>query len=229
MMNRLVSMTPAEKKLGWFYWVFQLLVLPVALVLLNNHFGAPLTETELNLLFFGLNFLLLVLIFHKFIFHSCKKGILRPFRTLRLALFGFLLYMLCSYLVSEFILRQYPDFINLNDDSIFGMLDENYSLTILGVVVLAPIAEELLYRGLIFGSLYSHSKLLAYLVSTVVFAAVHIAGYITVYQPLELLLSLLQYLPAGLCLGWVYARSGSVLTPILAHIAVNQIAISVTR
>ena len=228
-MNRLVSMSPAEKKLGWFYWAFQLLVFPVVLVILNNYFGAPLTETELNLLFFGLNFLLLLLIFHKFTFHSCKAGILRPLRTLWFAFMGFVLYSVCNYGVNRLILDRFPDFANINDTSIFNMLDENYSLTVIGVVFLAPIAEELLYRGLIFGSVRPYSKLLAYIVSSVLFAAIHVAGYITVYEPMELALCMLQYLPAGLCLGWAYSRSGSILSPILAHIAVNQFAVFYMR
>lgn len=228
-MRRLTKMTPAEKKLGWFYWAFQLVLLPVILVLLNNHFGSPMTETELNLLFFVLNFVLLLLIFHKFIFHSCKTGILRPFRTLRWAFFGFGLYWLCSLGVGWLILDLNPEFVNVNDQSIFLMLEENYSLTVLGTVLLAPVAEELLYRGLIFGTLYERSKLLAYIASTLLFALVHIVGYITIYDLPTLLLCLLQYLPAGLCLGFAYARTGSILTPILAHIAVNQIAISSAR
>lgn len=228
-MNKLVSMSPAEKKLGWFYWAFQLLILPVAIVLLNSHFGMPLTETEVNLLYFGLNFLPLVLIFHKFIFHSCKAGLTRPLRTLWFALIGFVLYMLCSYAANWLVFYLEPDFVNMNDDSIFLMLEENYSLTVLGVVLLAPIAEELMYRGLIFGTLYSRSRFLAYLVSALLFAVVHVAGYITLYEPFELLLCTLQYLPAGLCLGWAYTRTGSILTPVLIHITVNQIAISTMR
>ena len=218
-------MTSVEKKLGWFYWAFQLLLLPVILNILNDHFGSPVTETELNLLFFVLNFVLLLLIFHRFIFLSCKTGILRPFRTLRLALFGFVLYWVCCYAVGHLILKLDPNFVNVNDQHIFQMTKENYSFTVLGTVLLAPVAEELLYRGLIFGTLYERSALLAYILSTLLFAMVHVVGYIGAYEPMTLLLCLLQYLPAGLCLGFAYARTGSILAPILAHIAINQVAI----
>lgn len=228
-MNRLIQMTPTEKKLGWFYWAFQLLLLPVILVLLNDHFGAPMTETELNFLFFALNFVLLLLIFHKFVFHSCGVGLRRPLRTLWSAALGFLLYQLASAIAGYMILRLQPDFINANNEAIYDMLDEQYTLIFLGTVVLAPIAEELMYRGLIFGSLYSRSRLLAYAVSSCVFAFVHIDGYITVYDTTTILLCLLQYLPAGLCLGWAYARSGSILAPALAHVLVNLISVNAMR
>lgn len=228
-MRRLTPLTPAEKKLGWFYWAFQLVLLPVILTILNTHYGSPLTEMELNLLFFALNFVLLLLIFHKFIFNSCKTGILRPFRTLRWAIFGFALYWIYSFAAGWLILYLDPDFVNANNQHIFDMSQENYALTVLGTVLLAPVAEELMYRGLIFGVLYERSKILAYVLSTLLFAMVHVAGYISIYDPKTLLLCLLQYLPAGLCLGAAYAKTGSILAPVLAHIAINQVAISTMR
>ena len=223
------NMTAMEKKLGWFYWAFQLLVLPVALTLLNEHFGEPLTETELNFLFFYLNALLLAAMLHKYILVSCSYGITHPFRTLRVAVVWFGIYWLLSMAVSHVALELDPEFTNANDASIADMAAEGYTLTAIGTVFLAPIAEEIMYRGVIFGSIYHRSKLLAYIVSVVLFAAVHLVGYITVYEPAQLLLGFLQYLPAGLCLGFAYARSGSILAPVLMHIAINQIGISAMR
>lgn len=222
-------MTSTEKKLGWFYWIFQLLVLPAALPMLNEHFGSPLTETELNFLFFCLNFLLLTVLLHKYLLASCGYGLTHPFRTLRMAVIYFILYWLLSMAASYLALEIDPEFVNANDASIAEMVQAEYTLTAIGTVLLAPIAEEIMYRGVIFGSIYHRSKLLAYIVSTVLFAAVHLMGYITVYEPMQLLLGFLQYLPAGLCLGFAYARSGSILAPVLMHIAINQIGISSMR
>lgn len=223
------NMTATEKKLGWCYWLIQLFVLPVALPMFNEHFGNPLTETELNFLFFCLNALLLVLMLHKYILTSCGYGLTHPFRTLRVAVVWFGIYWLLSMAASHVALELDPDFINANDASIAEMAAEEYTLTAVGTVLLAPIAEEIMYRGVIFGSIYHRSRLLAYIVSTVLFAAVHLMGYITVYEPMQLLLGFLQYLPAGLCLGFAYARSGSILAPVLMHIAINQIGISTMR
>jgi len=82
---------------------------------------------------------------------------------------------------------------------------------------------------LIFRELYGKSRWAAYLVSIAAFAAVHIIGYLRVYSPMELLLSFLQYLPAGLCLAWSYAKSDTIFAPILIHTAVNAIGISAMR
>ena len=63
------------------------------------------------------------------------------------------------------------------------------------------------------------------MVSICVFSLIHIVGFIGRYSPLELVLSFLQYVPAGLCLAWSYQRSGTVFAPILIHAMVNAYGI----
>ena len=67
------------------------------------------------------------------------------------------------------------------------------------------------------------SKLLAYALSTVIFAMIHISGYIGIYDAKLLFCCFLQYIPAGLCLAWAYARADSIFAPILMHMAINVI------
>ena len=64
--------------------------------------------------------------------------------------------------------------------------------------------------------------LLALLISMAVFSLMHIAGYVGIADWLTLFLCFFQYLPAGFALAWSYQRSGTILAPILVHMAVNQ-------
>ena len=114
---------------------------------------------------------------------------------------------------------------NYNDESIAALSRGNYFLTFIGTVILVPLAEECFYRGLIFRNLYRKSPLAAYLISMLAFACIHILGYIGQYSPLELVMAVLQYLPAGLCLAWSYIRGDTILAPILIHAAVNYVTI----
>ena len=61
------------------------------------------------------------------------------------------------------------------------------------------------------------------------FALVHILGFWGSYSPLEILFAVLQYLPAGLCLAWSYAKAETIFAPILIHAAVNYITINGLR
>ena len=109
------------------------------------------------------------------------------------------------------------------------MADQHYLLMTLGTVLLVPITEETLYRGLIFGTIYRKNAVLGYILSAFIFSAVHVVGYIGLQNTTELLISFVQYLPAGLALGWAYARSGTIWTPILIHAAVNWIGMAAMR
>jgi membrane protease YdiL (CAAX protease family) len=52
-----------------------------------------------------------------------------------------------------------------------------------------------------------------------------VIAYIGTLSPMRLLLSLLQYLPAGYCLARAYAKSGSLFAPMLIHATINLIAV----
>jgi len=96
----------------------------------------------------------------------------------------------------------------------------------LGTVILVPSVEECLYRGLIFRNLYGNNKWAAYAVSIAAFAGIHILGYIGVYAPAQLLIAILQYLPAGIWLAWSYVKGNTIFVPIFIHAAVNFITIN---
>lgn len=84
------------------------------------------------------------------------------------------------------------------------------ALGVLGIVV-APVTEELLFRGALFGSLRARiGSRAAALLSSLLFAAVH--GSLTALVPLFVL---------ALVLCWVYERSGSLVAPVAVHMLNN--------
>ena len=97
-------------------------------------------------------------------------------------------------------------------------------MMMIGTVLLVPIAEETLYRGLVFGSLRPKNRLLAYSISMVAFSVLHIISYIGTLSPLHLFLSFLQYLPGGFALAFACDKADSVWASILIHMTINQIA-----
>ncbi len=229
-MNKLThSFTKNEYIGGWIYLILQLLILPVLLSVINILTGSPLSDAALNFIFFALNFTCITVIMRRFLTVSLRHALSSPFRLLRAALFGFLLYYVSTFLTGLLITYISPDFSNVNDNSIAIMTQDNYMLMSIGTVLLVPVTEELLYRGLIFQGLYNRNRFAAYVVSTVVFCMIHIAGYIGLYPPSVLFLCFIQYIPAGLCLGWAYAQADSIWAPILMHITINQIGISAMR
>jgi uncharacterized protein len=95
-------------------------------------------------------------------------------------------------------------------------------LAFVAAVVLAPLAEELLFRGLLFNALRRRRSLhVAVAISSIVFALVHVD--VAFSQPLALVgLTLV-----GFVLAYAYQRTGSLLVPIAGHAAFNAITLLV--
>jgi membrane protease YdiL (CAAX protease family) len=92
----------------------------------------------------------------------------------------------------------------------------NPVLVVLAVVILAPIAEEVFFRGVVFNAwLREGGRRYAYIGSAALFAIIHIS-----------LVSLIPIFLLGLALAWVYERTGSLLAPMAMHATVNGISVA---
>lgn len=218
----MITMCKKEALLTAIYFLFQQLLLAPILVLLP----LPLDSVRLQFLYFAVNFLFALLICRKYLWKSLKSLSGKLFSAV---VSGLMVYHLSSTALGILIQWYMPGFFNVNDSSIGILAASDFWLTAVSVVLLVPVAEEIIYRGLVFGSLYRRSKWVAYLVSTLIFSAVHVLGYIGQYSPVQLLLCLLQYIPASLCLSWAYAYTGNLFAPVCIHTIINAIGIAATR
>lgn len=89
-------------------------------------------------------------------------------------------------------------------------------VVVVAIVILAPIAEEVFFRGVVFNAwLREGGRRWAFIGSATLFAAIHLS-----------LLSLLPIFLLGLALAWVYDRNGNLLAPIAMHATVNGISVA---
>ena len=89
-------------------------------------------------------------------------------------------------------------------------------LVVVAVVILAPIAEEVFFRGVVFNAwLREAGRRWAIIGSAALFAVIHLS-----------LVSLLPIFLLGLALAWVYERTGTLLAPIAMHATVNGISLA---
>ena len=227
MKKRTLSPCPSSRETvsGFCYLAFQMLLLPSLLYFINGQLERPLNEAELNFVFYLTNFIAMLVIFHDFLSRSLSQALQHPVVLCEAVILGFVAYYVCFFLTDRLVGLLVPSFTNYNDEAIGAMSRGNSFLMLIGTVILVPPVEECFYRGLIFRNLYGKSRVAAYLVSMAAFACIHIIGYIGQYSAVELILAVLQYLPAGLCLAWSYVRGDTIFAPILIHAAVNYISI----
>lgn len=218
-----VKLTKAETIIGFSYIVFQLLVLPTIVVYADAFFHLQLNEAELNFICFAFNFIALTVIFRRFLLESARVFFRAPGRAMAGVGIGFAINFGGNVVVSALITALDPEFSNVNDGSISNMIDQSAVLIYLSTILLAPVAEEILFRGVFFGTLYRKLPVLAFIASAVVFSAMHVVSYIGSYPALRLILCFIQYLPASVALAYAYAHSDTIWSPILMHITLNTL------
>lgn len=109
-----------------------------------------------------------------------------------------------------------PTFSFFDAETLTGVISntlENHTdiFTFIYVVLIAPIFEEIIFRGLILRGLSArYSPLLGIIVSSAIFALLH--------------LTLIDTFLFALFIGWVYHRTQNLLYCILMHAAVNAVA-----
>jgi membrane protease YdiL (CAAX protease family) len=88
--------------------------------------------------------------------------------------------------------------------------------SLVAIAALAPLVEELIFRGLLYGWLAGRwGTILAWIVSSLVFAAAHV-------EPAHAIL----VLPLGLWFGWLRRRTDSIWPSLVAHMVNNGLAIA---
>lgn len=218
------SLLPDELSRGFRYLLFQMLFLPSILMMLLRF--TPFTDSaSLNLCYMGVNFLALGWIFRRYLLATLRSFPRLWKKILFWGLVGCLCYQLLTHLISLLVLFLMPDFFNVNDAFITATAQQSYWIVVVCTVVLAPVTEELCYRALVFGAFAHRSEVLAWVVSVLLFASIHVSGYIGMF-PLPLLgLCFLEYLPASLVLAFAYQKSGSILCPMAIHMAINIVGV----
>ena len=136
---------------------------------------------------------------------------------------------LTMFLASTGLMWLLDRFAHVPEPSNLRLLEETVAtspwLLLVFVVVLAPFAEELLFRRVLFGRLWAAGKpLIGMWLTGVVFALMHeIPG--TGNNPwYASLILLLFYTMMGAGFAWIYRRHGTLWAAILAHASNNALA-----
>ena len=95
---------------------------------------------------------------------------------------------------------------------------------IVAAVILAPVTEELMFRGVLLQALEPRGKRLALMVSALVFSLVHLLGvdYTLFWQSAAVIIPPIFLL--GLVLGWLTQRNGRLGPAIFLHSGWNLLA-----
>ena len=213
------QMTDSERRRGWVFFALYLLVFPYlnawAQRLLMGEGEAPVAEA--NVVYYVLLFALALLVFWTFLRHGFSLLV----DWLPENAFAFVTGLAGAGLLHFLVtLIPYP----VQNPSEMQYLQEfaiSPVATAVLLVVLIPLIEETLFRGLVFGSLRQYSRPLAYVVSVLVYSLACVWRYaLEIGDPAYLLL-FIQYLPMSLALAWCYDNGGSIWSAVALHMTIN--------
>ena len=222
-------MTATEQIAGVVFFVIYLMVLPFATApifrLAERLLATDLSPAMENMIYYYVLFAVTVVIFHAFLGRTTR------YLFDRFALVGKTIVagMVAHYGFNELVYRLVNLVIssrtNLNDTTISAQIDDAPRSTLLIVIFLAPFVEEVLFRGLVFGNLKNKGRLMAYAVSALLFALLHVWQFAVNHQDVTYFLVMVQYLVPGVVLAWAYEHSGTLWTAIGVHAAVNALSV----
>lgn len=225
----LVALERREAVAGWVYLPVYLLLLSIILTYVFHWLGFDLNseamQLHLNVVYGLVNFVVVWLIFRRYLIKSFDNVKKFPLRFVIAVLAGFAVYYFGSWVTEVLAESLTPGFENVNDESLGAMGAYGMWELALYAAVLVPVAEECLFRGLIFTSLRPKSRFLAYAVTIAFFSFIHVMGYFRLYPPMTLLLCFLQYVPASFGLAWALEYSGSIWAPVTIHTLANTMAL----
>jgi len=216
-------MQKSERILGCVYIPVHAAILPLLLGLVFAIFGVELSSPYQSLIFFIISFILTLVIMFKFLKSSFSDMVDEFWRAIQALILGYVLYR-ALFWVSVLLLERVMMSDNPNSEAIITDIKDNFRVMIVVASVLAPIVEETLFRGALFGTIRQKNRIAAYVVSTLLFSVFHIWSYLVVDFSWETLILFVQYIPPSIALAWCYERGGTIWAPILLHSGINLLA-----
>ena len=207
-------MGKGETALALIWLPIHVFLLPLGLMLLFPQ----MSMIDLNVLVYGIGTGILVLFCGRFLRRDFDTLCERPVLVLRQVLGSFGLMLLANILVNQILYALLPA-SNPNDEAVMGLVEDSPGKSTAMAVFLAPVLEELIFRGGIFGLARRRSRVLAYCLSILLFAVYHVWEY-ALADPIYCLF-VLEYLPITFLLCRCYEKTETIWCPIFLHMLVN--------
>ena len=217
-------MSKVQRVLGWLWLPMHIFALPLMVFALRVADPTLLTDAQAELAVYSVSAVGLLLIMFRFWKREFEALLDEPFRAFISVLLGLAITYLLNTLAGVLLLGLLDGEVsNPNNEAVLSMAGQDLGAVKAAAIILAPLVEETLFRGVIFGSLRRKHRVLAYVVSTALFCLLHVWQFVLAYGPSYLIYAL-QYVPASIALARCYERSGSLWAPMVAHGLINALA-----
>ena len=216
------GLSRAEAIAGWCYLPFYLVLLSAGIQYAAALLHLSLSALTINIVYFSINLLFVLLVFRNFLLQRFFGSGFWNF--VQALILGFVLYYAGTWVLQFALTKLAPGFTIYNNETVGSLISDNEYIMMAVTIILAPVIEETLVRGLVFGSIRPTSRVMAYIVSVVLFTLMHNWQYFLLYPAGKVLLSCIPYLPASVALAWTYEKAGTIWAPITLHALINALS-----
>jgi len=218
-------MSSTELLPGAIFVPVHIIVLDFLVPLIMKTVAPQLNHYWSNFAYFTITCVFILIVMHSYLFKSVSDLIDCRANALTAVVTGYFGYYILRWLISLiFWIVGWGD-----SPSFAGLLSQarlNSGVMPIVSIFLAPIAEEVLFRGVVFGGLRRKGRLLAYIAAFLVFAFYCVWSRFFSGFGWDLLIDFIYYIPASLALCWCYEKGGSIWAPICLHILINILSVS---
>ena len=216
-----------ERICGWIWLPIHIILLPLILVPIIYLLVGPdkMTDAGANVIYYLISFAFVLVAFWSFLRESFDRFV----GNLR----GALLAMVIAYAIQlvlslglQALMGVFGELETPNNDAIGELANLEYKKMFAVAVLMAPITEEVLFRGVLFGSLAQKHRWLGWVVSVAVFCLYHVWQFAVVEQDWTVLISAIEYIPLTVAITYCYDRTQTIWTPIFFHIFTNSLALA---
>lgn len=211
---------------GWIYFPVHVAVLPLFLgAALYLICGEMPSEVACNIWYYAIGMAFTLVAMWRFLRRSYDVLMDRLVYCLGMILAAYAVDVLLSFALQA-VLALTGELPVPNNDEVAALAGQDFRRMVAVAVIMAPLVEECLFRGVVFGSLRKKNRFLAYLISVLLFSLYHVWQYAAAYGEARYLLSALQYVPVSVALTYCYDRTQSIWPPVAFHMFINALSMS---
>ena len=221
--NNDINLRLGKKQVSWLmitYLVFPQILYLVYFIIIDLMLGMNIP----GVLSYGIDTIvtLITMSIMLFIMRKHIPKILEGFKDIKIYTLALKLYfviMIFNIIMGLFITEQ-----GANQEAINNMVKDSPYTQFIAVVIFAPIMEEIIFRFAIFRSILHKNRILAYVVSSLIFGSVHLIMSIFQGSLGQDIVLLPVYTMLGAVFAYAYDSTGKLSAPIIAHMLNNLVA-----
>ena len=217
-------MRPGERVAALCYLFIHVFALPLTLPYLPLLIPG-LSGVDVNLIYYALGLAFVFIFCMRFLRAGFDAALDFPANFLLCVSMAFVIELGLSMVINSLMELAVPGLGSApNNETLLSMAPQGLGKLRAMTIFMAPIVEEVLFRGLVFGALRTKSRAAAWIVSLLAFSLYHVWQYIP-SGGLSQLIYCAAYIPGAAALNSSYERSGSIWAPIAYHMLINAVTL----